>query len=75
MSGICCGTVFALKRNGSSYAERILHRFQLSRQQDGNEPVGALLEQKHALYSVTFVGGIFKGTTSSGYGTVYKVEL
>ena len=51
------GTVFALTPSGSGYTERILHSFR-GYPHDGNEPLGALIENSTGdLFGTTAIGG------------------
>ena len=61
------GMVFKLAKNGQSYAESVLYRFQGG--DDGNEPQGSLIaDQQGSLYGTTFVGG------SDDWGTAFALK-
>ena len=69
-----CGTVFAMDPSGVSYD--VLYSF--ASLQDGQYPVGALLDRNGALYGATVEGGSGKCYLTSGLigcGTLYEVNV
>jgi uncharacterized repeat protein (TIGR03803 family) len=71
-----CGTVFELRRSGSGYAERILHRFAGSTG-DGSDPLSGLVRDRHGnLFGTTYAGGQSDEYEfcDSGCGTAYELK-
>ena len=72
--GLCsggCGTVFELKRTGSSWQETILHSFAAHGQGEdagGGTGGGIAIDQRGNLYGTTYEDG-------NGLGTVFKLSL
>jgi uncharacterized repeat protein (TIGR03803 family) len=71
------GTIFRVATNGQS--ERVLHSFGESYQNDGLNPLAALINVRGTLYGTTQIGGIsLPSCQLSGacdYGTVFALRL
>jgi uncharacterized repeat protein (TIGR03803 family) len=65
-----CGTIFKMTTSG---AERVLHFFK-GFPEDGQWPVGALLNVDGVLYGTTLEGGLAKNCSRRGCGTVYSIQ-
>jgi len=67
-SGLGCGTVYSISPSGS---EKVLYRFRGG--SDGASPSGALVAVNGTLYGTTSAGGVVKGCSGSGCGSVYDI--
>lgn len=68
-----CGTVFELKRTGSSFVFNVLHNFLSGT--DGSWPASRVVfGPDGALYGNTYEGGDGSNCGSVGCGTVYKIQ-